>query len=147
MDPICDLTNELDILSTQIGLACVASDDHLLQRNLTLMIQVLGEVMGSLRRNRELSQSILDTALTTHGFYKERLKGLKYDIFQLPTGSELNARLHLCRAMSKKLSRMYLKVYYKKLSTDERVKDCLEVFSNTFYYMAISSLKDEGSKL
>lgn len=138
MTDICDLTNEIDILHSHIGLAYESTRCDSLRTDLKVILDLISSVMGCLRRKKSFSDSDLETIMNISKKYAEISKSKNTEIFHLPIGSESISRLSVCRAMSKKISRMYLKLYFKEINKDKNIMDFIGQLSNLFYYMGIA---------
>ncbi len=133
MNDICDLTNEIDILYSHIGLTYEGNTPDNIKESLKELLEITSAIMGSLRREKTLDRKYLSTTLCLVSMYKTKPR----KVFHLPIGSEAISRLNICRAMSKKISRMYLKLYFKGISKDEVLKETIGELSNLFYYMSL----------
>lgn len=141
---ICDFTNEVDILSTFIGQAVSLSTDEELRNDLTEVASLTYKLMGMCRSNLPFTKEDILPFETTLKKYQNYSKEVKKSLFVLPLGSHLTTTLHTCRALSKKISRMYSKIS-KQFSNDE-AEFFLENLSNLFYYLAIYVNHREGFK-
>lgn len=138
MTEVCDLTNEIDILHSHVGLVYESVHCDSLKADLNIILGLTSSVMGCLRREKSFSDKDLETIMIISRKYAEISKSKSTRVFYPPIGSESISRLSICRAMSKKISRMYLKLYFKGINKCKNTMEFLGHLSNIFYCMGIS---------
>jgi cob(I)alamin adenosyltransferase len=134
---ICDLTNEIDILSSFTGQAAGQCEEEKMKDDLLEILNLTYRIMGKLRDNGDFlsADKTLMNEIKTR--YEKKGKEIRKHIFILPQGSLLASILHICRAYSKKISRMYYKVK-KEITFDPcEIEDCINMLSDTYYNMAL----------
>jgi len=129
----CDVSNETDILTSHLGQAIVYANGEL-KDELIEVSNLLFAFMSALRMNREFKREYVEYIEGLETKYKSQL--LEKKLFVIPTGNQLSASLHLCRAYAKKASRMYFKFEGSSDFNNDDMSDFINILSTMFYNIA-----------
>ncbi len=141
---ICDLTNEIDILSSFTGQAAGQCEYAEMKEDLLKILNLTYKLMGKLRDNCDFLPEDKIVMEDIKNRYGNRGREVRKHIFILPQGDFLSSTLHICRAFSKKISRMYYKAK-KEINFDPCEIECfINMLSDTYYNMALCSNHEKG---
>jgi len=134
---VCDLTDEIDILSSFAGQAFGQCEDKKIKEDLLKILNLTYKLMGNLRDNCDfLKEDKLILKEIKNRYDKKGEKIRKY-IFILPQGDLLAGNLHICRSMSKKISRMFSKAKNEITFEAIEIEESINMLSDIFYNMAL----------
>jgi cob(I)alamin adenosyltransferase len=141
---ICDLTNEIDILSSFTGQAAGQCEEEKMKDDLLKILDLTYKLMGKLRNNGDFFSKDKLLMNEIKNRYEEQGREIRKHIFILPQGSLLASTLHICRAFSKKISRMYYKSKKEFTFDPCEIEDFINMLSDTYYNMALCANHREG---
>lgn len=141
---ICDLSNEIDILSSFTGQAVSRCQDEDMKEDLLKILNLIYKLMGKLRDNGDFLSEDRMIMEEIKNRYEKKGREVRKHIFILPQGSFLASTLHICRAFSKKISRMYYKAE-KEITFDTcEILPFIDMLSDTYYNMTLCANHREG---
>ncbi|WP_319371559.1 cobalamin adenosyltransferase [uncultured Ilyobacter sp.] len=141
---ICDLTNEIDILSSFAGQASGQCENQEMKEDLLKVLNLTYKLMGKLRDNCDFLTEDKMIMEDIEKKYDKKGREIRKHIFVLPQGSFLSSTLHICRAFSKKISRMYYKAKSEITFDTCEIEEAINMMSDIFYNMALCANHREG---
>ena len=134
---VCDLTDEIDILSSFAGQAFGQCENKIMKEDLLKILNLTYRLMGKLRDNCDFVKEDKLMLKEIKNRYDTKGKKIRKHVFILPQGGLLAGNLHICRALSKKISRMFSKAKSEIAFEACEIEESLNMFSDIFYNMAL----------
>ncbi|WP_321329665.1 cobalamin adenosyltransferase [uncultured Ilyobacter sp.] len=134
---VCDLTDEIDILSSFAGQAFGQCKNKEMKGDLLKILNLTYILMGKLRDNCDFFKEDKLILKEIKIRYEKKGGKIKNHVFILPQGGLLAGNLHICRALSKKISRMFSKAKSEITFEACEIEETVSMLSDIFYNMAL----------